>query len=468
MLLKNTIYSSINSTLRFFASALLYIILARALGVEEFGRFMFALSFTGIFLTFIDYGFNLLIVKEVSQKPESLKNWVSSIINAKILLSIAFTIILIITLKILKYPDDTLLIVGILWLSVIFYSFGFFFNNVFRGLNQFQYETYPTILLNAAQFVIVGVFLLLGFKTLSVAIAYLLARMFYFAYSSYLLSSKVSKIPIAYNLSESIKSLKIALPYGIHAILATLYFQIDTVFLSYFKGNAEVGYYQASMRILMATMIVYEVIGSAFFPILSKSYNNPNELKKKSIMLNEYMIFFGGSILTFFFVYSEFVMNLLYGEKYNYSVNIMKLLSVVIFLRFIASGYAILLTITGEQKTRAFIVIISTMISAISNLILIPKFNAIGAAIANIITHIVLATLCIGYGVKVTRDAFFYNNRKLLLMLVVIFLVCYFIKGLTLYFSLFLYIFLTVFSFFRILNIRKINKKILSQLTIGG
>lgn len=126
MLLKNIIYSSINSALRFFSSAFLYIILARALGVEEFGRLMFALSFTGIFLTFIDYGFNLLIVKEVSQKPESLKNWLSYIINAKILLSIIFTIILIITLRILNYTDDTLLIVGILWLSAIFYSFGFF------------------------------------------------------------------------------------------------------------------------------------------------------------------------------------------------------------------------------------------------------------------------------------------------------------------------------------------------------
>jgi len=407
MILKNTLYSSLNSFLRFLSTALLYIIQARALGVEEFGRFMFALSFTGIFLTFIDYGFNLLIVKEVSQKPESLKNWVSSIINAKILLSIAFTIVLIITLKILKYPNDTLLIVGILWLSVIFYSFGFFFNNVFRGLNQFQYETYPTILLNAAQFVIVGVFLFLGFKTLSVAIAYLLARMFYFAYSSYLLSSKVSKIPIAYTLSESIKSLKIALPYGIHAILATLYFQIDTVLLSYFKGDVEVGYYQAAMRILMATMIVYEVIVSAFFPVIAASIKNDKEkFDKYALFLNKVVIYIGLVFGTGIFMFSKPVISLLYGEQYQHSIIIMQVLAVVIFLRFLGAGYGLFMTVAEGQKFRAIGVSISVIVSVVFNIILIPKYGAIGAAIASLITHMVLNSIYFYFSVRLTKSIF--------------------------------------------------------------
>jgi O-antigen/teichoic acid export membrane protein len=42
MIVKNTFYSTINAFLRFSSTALLYIILARALGVEEFGRFAFA------------------------------------------------------------------------------------------------------------------------------------------------------------------------------------------------------------------------------------------------------------------------------------------------------------------------------------------------------------------------------------------------------------------------------------------
>ena len=447
MLLKNTIYSSINSTLRFFASALLYIILARALGVEEFGRFMFALSFTGIFLTFIDYGFNLLIVKEVSQKPESLKNWVSSIINAKILLSIAFTIILIITLEILKYPDDTFLIVGILWLSVIFYSFGFFFNNVFRGLNQFQYETYPTILLNAAQFVIVGVFLLLGFKALSVAIAYLLARMFYFAYSSYLLSLKVSKIPIAYNLSESIKSLKIALPYGIHAILATLYFQIDTVFLSYFKGNAEVGYYQASMRILMATMIAYEVIVSAFFPVIAASIKNDKEkFDKYALFLNKVVIYIGLVFGTGIFMFSKPMISLLYGAQYQNSIIIMQVLAVVIFLRFLGAGYALFITVVEGQKYRAIGVSLSVVVSIILNIILIPKLGAVGAAIASLITHVVLNSIYFYFSVKLTNRVFIDTDSLLATLIIVSSLLLIFIN-LNLIFSLVLFVICIIVSF---------------------
>jgi len=430
MLLRNTVYSTINAVLRFLSTALLYIILARALGVEEFGRFMFALSFTGIFLTFIDYGFNLLIVKEVSQKPESLKNWVRSIINAKILLSLFFTLILFLTLKVLKYPSETLLIVGILWLSAIFYSFGFFFNNVFRGLNQFQYETYPTILLNALQFIVVGIFLLLGFKTLSVAIAYLFARMLYFAYSAYLLSSKVSKIPITYNLRESIKSLKTALPYGIHAILATLYFQIDTVLLSYFKGNIEVGYYQAAMRILMATMIVYEVIVSAFFPVIGASIRNDKEkFEKYAMFLNKIVIYVGLVFGIGIFIFSEPMIKLLYGSQYQNSVIIMQILAIVIFLRFLGAGYALFITVAEGQKYRAIGVSLSVIVSIILNILLIPKLGGIGAAVASLVTHIVLDSIYFYFSVRLTKSVFVGSDLlKVTLILLISLLSVYFLN----------------------------------------
>jgi O-antigen/teichoic acid export membrane protein len=468
MLLKNTIYSSINSALRFFSSALLYIILARALGVEEFGRLMFALSFTGIFLTFIDYGFNLLIVKEVSQKPESLKNLVSYIINAKILLSIIFTIILIITLKILNSTDDTLLIVGILWLSAIFYSFGFFFNNIFRGLNRFQYETYPAILLNASQFVIVGVFLLLGFKILSIAIAYFLARFFYFSYSVYLLSSKVSKISFAFNLSESIKSLKIALPYGVHAILATLYFQIDTVFLSYFKGDVEVGYYQAAMRILMATMMVYEVVISAFFPVIAASIKNDKEkFDKYALFLNKVVIYIGLVFGIGIFIFSKPIISLLYGAQYQNSIIIMQVLAVVIFLRFLGAGYALFITVAEGQKYRAIGVSLSVVVSIILNIILIPKYGAIGAAIASLITHVVLNSIYFYFSVKLTNRVFVDTDLLFSALIIISSLLLIFIN-LNLIFSLVLFVICVIVSFVLVVKnsdiIKSYNKKVCKSI----
>lgn len=451
MLFKNTLYSTINSVLRFLSTALLYIILARALGVEEFGRFTFALSFTGIFLTFIDYGFNLLVVKEISQKPESLIKWVKSIINAKILLTIIFTIILFIALKVLKYPDETIFIVFILWLSAIFYSFGFFFNNVFRGLNQFQYETYPTILLNAVQFIVVSLFLILGFKTISVAIAYLLARILYFVYSSFLLTSKVSKIPFVFNLNEGLKSLKIALPYGIHAILATLYFQIDTVFLSYFKGNVEVGYYQAAMRILMATMIICEVIVSAYFPIIAEKIKTNNEsFKRNGLAFNKYMILTGGIISAFLFLFSEQIIPLIYGKQYENTILIMQLLSIVVFLRFLGASYAVFITVTDNQMLRAIGVAASVVLNVGLNIILIPRYGAIGAAIVSIITHLVLDSIYTVFATRLTKNVFLdHHLMKGLLTIILAIFICVLLRQIMPLFSIFVFMLFT-FSLFLI------------------
>lgn len=308
------------------------------------------------------------------------------------------------------------------------------------------------MLLNASQFIIVGVFLLLGFKILSVAIAYLLARVFYFSYSVYLFSLKVSKISIAFNLSESIKSLKIALPYGIHAILATLYFQIDTVFLSYFKGDAEAGYYQAAMRILMATMMVYEVVISAFFPVIAASIKNDKEkFDKYALFLNKVVTYIGLVFGIGIFIFSKPIINLLYGTQYQNSIIIMQILAVVIFLRFLGAGYALFITAAEEQKYRAIGVSLSAVVSIILNIILIPKYGAIGAAIASLITHVVLNSIYFYFSVKLTNRVFVDTDLLFSALIIISSLLLIFIN-LNLIFSLVLFVICAIISFVFILR----------------
>ncbi len=420
MLIKNTFFSFINSTLRFLSTAILYIILARALGVEEFGRFTFALTFTGIFLTFIDYGFNLLVVKEVSQNPEKKFDIINSIINAKIIITLFFTIILAVSLRLFNYPDETKTIIYILWISVIFYSFGYFFNNVFRGLNNFQCETYPTIVLNAIQFILVTAFLLIGFMTLSVATAYLIGRVVYFIYSYWLIKAKLGKLNYKFNYSRGLINIKVALPYGIHAILGALYFQIDTIFLSHFKGNTDVGFYQAGMRLVMASMIVYEVITSAFFPVIASTLKTDIEtFKKNAFRLNRYMILIGAIIGMACFLYSDLIIQILYGKEYLPAGLVLKLLGIVIFLRFLGAGYAMFITVAEGQKYRAIGVSVSVGVSIIVNLILIPRYGAIGAAVASIITHIVLDSIYFYFSLNLTNSVFIdrYLTRGIIILL---------------------------------------------------
>lgn len=442
--LRNTFFSTVTLGLRFLTTALLFIILARALGVEEFGRFAFAISFTGIFLIFVDYGFNLLIVKEVAVSPQNGLKIVADVLNGKIILSILSTILIITIVEILNYPLETELIIYILWVSAVFYSFGLFFNTIFKGLNQFQYETYPSIILNSLQFLLVVTLLILGYETISIAVSYLISRIIYFSISLYLVLTKIGRIAISCDISKGAKVLKDSLPYGVHAILATLYFQLDTVFLHYFKGDAEVGHYQAAMRIVIASMIICEVIISAYFPVISKKIKTDVDgFRTDGVTLNKYLFLSGGTIAAFLVLFSDIAIKFIYGEQYIHSIFVMQLLSAVIFLRFAGASYALFITAADNQRLRAIGVAVSVVINIILNVILIPVYGAVGAAIASIITHIVLDAIYIFFAINLTKNSFFDSYCiKGLLALAIIVGFCLVFKQVVPIFSVFIFILL--------------------------
>jgi O-antigen/teichoic acid export membrane protein len=404
---KNTFFNSITLGFRFLSSSLLFVIIARALGVEEFGRFAFALSFTGIFLVFADYGFNLLIVRDVAVSPTDALRIVNRVLNGKLVLAVAATAVLVIAIKSLDYPPETELLVYVLWAAALMYSFGLVLNTVFRGLNRFQYETYPTVILNAVQFALVAAMLLMGFGSISVALAYLVSRAVYLMVSLRLVRRKIGRLGFSVEVVDGLRILNESLPFGVHAILAVLYFQLDTVFLSYLSGDAEVGYYQAAMRVVMALMIAHELIATSYFPVLARDFKaDPVAFRAHGAALNKYMLLAGALSAAFLLPYSGSVIGVLYGERYLSAAPVMRLLSVVVFLRFLGASYANFITVADSQRLRALGVGLSVVVNVALNLALIPRYGAAGAAVASIFTHLFLEALYIAFAVRLTGSFF--------------------------------------------------------------
>jgi len=440
-LLKNSFYSTVTLGFRFISNAILFIVIARYMGVEEFGRFAFAVSFTGIFLVIVDYGFCLQIVRDVAVMPENALLLSTSMLNGKLLLSFISTVVIVISINILNYPTETKLIVYILWLAFLFYSFGLFFNSIFRGLNKFQYETYPTIVLNVIQFVLVLLLLVLNYNTLSVALVYLASRIVYFLFSIYLVHKKIGNLAFCFDMRQAFNALKKSLPYGIHTILATLYFQLDTVFISFFNGNTEVGHYQAAMRIVLAFMIICEVITSSYFPLIARDYRNDMiSFKNTGLDFNKYLILSGGAILSGLILFADILIRGIYGSGYESSVIIMQLLSVVVFLRFAGGGYAAMITVSDNQNLRAFGVSVSLVVNVILNCILIPVYGAVGAAIASVLTHLVLVALYVLFSYKLTGEFLLSKDCRFgLMVLVVGYFACNLIKNFSPILSIFVF-----------------------------
>ena len=109
---------------------------ARYLGAEGFAILSFALAFTGIFGLLTDLGFSPLTVREVARDKSLAKKYLNNIsIMKAILVTITFALIAIV-INLLDYPAQTIKVVYLISLSVVFNSFTGMFYSIFRAFEK--------------------------------------------------------------------------------------------------------------------------------------------------------------------------------------------------------------------------------------------------------------------------------------------------------------------------------------------
>src|SRR4030043_1053321 len=83
------------------------VVLARVLGDTVFGKFAFALAFTEIFSIFSSLGYNTLLIREVSRDKTQVNKYVNNIFYFRVVFSLILYVLIIITINLMQYPDDT-------------------------------------------------------------------------------------------------------------------------------------------------------------------------------------------------------------------------------------------------------------------------------------------------------------------------------------------------------------------------
>jgi Polysaccharide biosynthesis protein. len=109
---------------------------ARYLGAEGFGVLSFALAFTGIFGVFSDLGVSTLTVREVARDKSLAGKYLGNIVVMKVILvAITFGLIAL-TINLLGYPEQTIKVVYLVALYIIFGAFSNIFNSIFQAYEK--------------------------------------------------------------------------------------------------------------------------------------------------------------------------------------------------------------------------------------------------------------------------------------------------------------------------------------------
>lgn len=393
---KNIIVLLAAKLIDYLFSFLFIIYVGRELGPNQFGQLSFAFAFTALFIIFSDLGLHRYLNREIARNIEESKEKINNAFSLKFVLSIITEIAIIISINMLGYDVKTKMLIYIFGLYVIFQSYQIFINSLFRGLQKTELEAWPTFL-EKLFLLLFGILLLRrGCDVVIIALLYLILKIISSLFTFLLYEIKIAHISLRFTSLTYIRDLiKNAAPYGIFLFFGMIYFEIDRVMLSYIKGNISVGIYQAAIKFAVFLMIFPEAISEAALPNMVDTYykdkNKLNEIYAISIKA----LFFIASLITIYLLFfKKWIINVTFGPDYLAAATLFPIIGGMILFRFLAYGSGAMLTATGNQGIRTFIVIACALINIILNTFFIPKYDYTGAAIATLITNIFL---CIFY-----------------------------------------------------------------------
>src|SRR3989338_3571342 len=147
---KNAALMTLASIGQKIISFVYFTIIARSIGVEGTGKYFFALSFTTVFVVFVDLGFTNVLVREAAKAKDKMQEYLSVILGTKLILAGLTYIAAVIAIRMMGYPTETRHLVYLSAVTMLFDSFHLTFYGVLRAVGDLKYEA---ISITVSQFI---------------------------------------------------------------------------------------------------------------------------------------------------------------------------------------------------------------------------------------------------------------------------------------------------------------------------
>ena len=361
------------------------VVIARVLGDTVFGKFAFALAFTEIFSIFSSLGYNTLLIREVSRDKTQVNKYVNNIFYFRVVFSLILYVLIIITINLMQYPDDTKIAVYLLGIFQILESLANVFKVTFRAFEKMEYEAAIIVIVHLLSLALMMIIIYLGYGLIEVCLVYVAIGLMNFLFSIILCGKKIVVVKRELDFNFLKKTIGTALSLSMLAIFALIYVKIDTVMLSFMKGDAVVGWYNAAYYLVQGFKPLPQLVMGALFPLMSFSFvSEKDQLKRIFERAFRYLLIIGLPMAMGITLLADKIILLIYGPNYQNSIIALQILSWDVLLVFLYGCISFLLVSIDRQHKMAILAGCTALINVVLNIILIPTYSYIGSAFATI------------------------------------------------------------------------------------
>jgi len=375
-------------------------------GAEEYGLYFALLNFSFLLNILLDAGITNFNNKNIAQNHELLSEHFPKITILKFLLAVGYGIITIGFGVVLGYGDNQMHLLGILVFNQFLLSLILYLRSNISGLHLFRTDSIISILDRGLMILICSV-LLWGNVTeepfkiewfiYTQTAAYSIVSVIAFL----VVVSRTNQLKFAWDVPFFKKTLKNSFPFAILLLLMTFYNRIDTVMMERMLSNGaeQAGIYAQGYRLLDAVNMIAYLFAVLLLPIFAKmiAQNVDSRNVEELVRLSFSIIIVPAIIIaaTSFF-YSRELMQLLYVEHIDESAIVFGVLMICFVAISSTYIFGTLLTANGNMKGLNYMALCAISSNIILNVFFIPRWGALGAAMASVLTQFIASTIQIG------------------------------------------------------------------------
>ena len=389
-------------------------IVTNYLSVEGYGEYAVVYEFLAFFGIAADMGLFTIAVREMSQDESKIPKIIGNILSLRTALVITtVTIGAIAAFLIPKYSGTRIPIgIAIATLTTLFTILNGTITSVLQVKLKMHIASMAQIIGKTAQ---VGYMVYIIFYAFPAGVSAESTDMgFYHLIFAGVIGNLimllvtqhfVKKItPLKYQFDFQLwkKVILTALPFGIALILNTIYFRIDSILISLIQGQTEVGIYAVAMRVLEAFAIIPLYFMNSVLPVLTRALKE-NMQKARTIISYSFdflaavsfPMLAGAFILAYPIVFivstPDFLSRL--DEGFYGSDIALQILMFALVFQFLSTLFSFILIAVDKQSKILYINAVGVLLNIIGNLIVIPIYGFIGAAITSVISQAFIFTV---------------------------------------------------------------------------
>ena len=372
----------------------LLLVAGRFLGVDDYGRFMYALAVSTIIETVMDIGLAHVTVRAVARNPASAPVLFRHVLGLKVVWVAIGLVIVVVAPPLLRSDPVVIRLCYLMGLSSAARSYFLTARGLLQGTNRFDLEAITVVSDRVLLLLFGTTALTLGYDVLGLGMAFVAARLVMFVGVTMMLRGLLGRAAPTFDGKVWRELQAAALPLGFFMISLNLYSYIDTVILGAMRSNAETGLYGAAYRIYEGLTYPPSIVASLITPRLSYLFMHDRARVRRLLVravsgAAAMGVMLGGTGV----IVAAPLVRLLFGAPFAHAAAPLQILaggSLFVFCTWILHAAAIA---TNLDRRLFMTTVIGLGSNVLLNVAFIPRWGMNGAATATVISEAITVVL---------------------------------------------------------------------------